>query len=286
MSSALKDTEESRAFRSIRQFLSSESGVHAVMFYGAEGAPLVAVADELAKGWLCTDLQQGRACGRCRSCMSFERSNSVDLKVIRPKGASRVIKISAITFREEEKDEEPYPLQDFFQTAPIASKHKVAIIRDADRLNHNAANALLKILEEPHPYAKMILTTHVFSSMIPTVVSRCVNVPVELEGEPEVNVRAKEILNEILDLLQHPRPELALHLTEKLRDMSAAIEHDTNQGARFAHSSALVLLGNALFDRFPHHPEWAQAIAEAHRRIVGNASATLAFDALFTRITS
>ena len=63
---------------------------------------------------------------------------------------------------------------------PLAGPRKIAVIQHADRMNDRAEHALLKMLEEPHPYAKLILTTHSLRTLLPTVISRCVTIPVEL----------------------------------------------------------------------------------------------------------
>lgn len=64
-------------------------------------------------------------------------------------------------------------LPEFFSKSPSQAKHRVAIIDAADDLNVNAANALLKILEEPPESGVLFLVTHAPGRLLPTIRSRC-----------------------------------------------------------------------------------------------------------------
>jgi DNA polymerase-3 subunit delta' len=88
-----------------------------------------------------------------------------DLRWIRPDGA--LIKIDAI--RE---------LAEFAQGTPQAAPRKVAVVLDAHAMNRNAANALLKTLEEPPPGTHLLLVTSRPGHLLPTVRSRCQRVTV------------------------------------------------------------------------------------------------------------
>lgn len=268
------------------RLLQPEVGVHAVLFYGAESAPILETAESLAKGWLCLTPKSEDACGECRSCNAFERGNQVDYKKIVPKGASAIIKISAISPRQAEPGDDPEPsLQEFFRTAPLFGNRKVAVIVDADRMNSSAANSLLKMLEEPHPYAKIILTTTALGEILPTVLSRCVNVPVPMGHEPPEQSPAEQLTHQIASDVAGSAPADALTLAERLRQASELFQTEKNVGARNAHALALLSLASGLLTRYPNRPDWAQAAIEAHRRVLGNANATLVFDSLFARLT-
>ncbi len=64
-------------------------------------------------------------------------------------------------------------LTDFFAKSPAAAPHRVAIIDAADDLNVNAANAVLKTLEEPPPRGVILLVSHAPGGLLPTIKSRC-----------------------------------------------------------------------------------------------------------------
>lgn len=64
-------------------------------------------------------------------------------------------------------------LPEFFSKSPSQARHRVAIVDAADDLNSNAANALLKILEEPPEQGVLFLVTHAPGRLLPTIRSRC-----------------------------------------------------------------------------------------------------------------
>ncbi len=280
MSNDLKDSDRSLLGRLLDPCI----GVHAVLFYGAEAAPILDTAESLAKGWLCLTPTPEGACGECRSCNAFVRGNQVDYKKIVPKGASAIIKISAISPRQAEPGDDAEPsLQEFFRTAPLFGNRKVALIVDADRMNSSAANSLLKMLEEPHPYAKIILTTTALGEILPTVLSRCVNVPVPMENEPAEQSPATQFARQIAVEVGSAGPEFALAFGERLRQAGEMFQSERNVGVRNANALALLALSAGLLSQYPTRPEWAQAAIEAHRRVLGNANSTLVFDSLFAR---
>lgn len=105
------------------------------------------------------------------------------VRVVRPHSKSRIIKVE--NMRDLEKS--------MYQSA-AADKWKVGIISDADRMNSAAANAFLKTLEEPPNGCLLILITTKPERLLPTILSRCVNISLmsdsdsreTLDGEPEL----------------------------------------------------------------------------------------------------
>ena len=266
----------------VSPFLGEKSGVHGVMFYGAEEDAVSDAALTLAKGWLCSQPSEGHACGSCSTCGAFERGNLVDLKEIFPTGASSIIKVNAISPRANESGEEPVQsLQEFLRTLPIKSPRKVVVIHEADRMNPTASNALLKILEEPPSYAKLILTTTALGEVLPTIRSRATNVPVTCSGGRERSQGENEV-DKIAEQAIAAKPAKALMLAEKLREAAGLFEGEG--GARASQAAALRAFAQALQRRAPNQPEWTQAAIEAHRRVLGNGSAGLQIDALMSEI--
>ena len=106
------------------------------------------------------------ACGTCRSCDRITRGMHVDLFVLEPDDKSS-IKIDVVR-------------EALGRTAfkPFEGQRRVVIIREADALEPQAQNALLKSLEEPPPGTVFILTTNVASALLPTVLSRCMRLRV------------------------------------------------------------------------------------------------------------
>src|SRR3954449_5590366 len=69
--------------------------------------------------------------------------------------------------------DEARKLSEFFSKSPAAAPHRVAIIDAADDLNVNAANAILKTLEEPPPHGILLMVSHAPGRLLPTIRSRC-----------------------------------------------------------------------------------------------------------------
>ena len=140
---------------------------HAYLLIGPLGAGLERFANVFASSLICKNLTDSmQACGKCQDCLwlSTEHPN---LKVIdneSEEGASKNISIESI--RSIKKFVE-------LSSHSIGGK-KVILINNAESLTINAANALLKILEEPPENSYLILTAQNISSLLPTIISRCV----------------------------------------------------------------------------------------------------------------
>lgn len=141
----------------LQRALRSGKSAHAYLFEGIEGCGKGTTALAFVEATFC-----GRddGCGACPSCRKMDKLQHPDLHMVEPDGA--FIKIDQI--RE---------LQRELVLRPIEAPLKACIIRDADRLNPSAGNALLKTLEEPPGNALMILLTTNLDSVLPTVRSRC-----------------------------------------------------------------------------------------------------------------
>jgi DNA polymerase-3 subunit delta' len=75
---------------------------------------------------------------------------------------------------------------DFLRLTPAEGAWRVLIVDAADDLNRNAANALLKILEEPRPRTVLILVSHAPGRLLPTIRSRCRRLPLAPLAEAEI----------------------------------------------------------------------------------------------------
>jgi DNA polymerase-3 subunit delta' len=86
-------------------------------------------------------------------------------------------------------------LSEFFSKSPAAAPHRVAIIDAADDLNVNAANALLKTLEEPPPKGVLLMVTHSPGRLLPTIRSRCRRLMLRPLGADDVARAAADALD-------------------------------------------------------------------------------------------
>lgn len=132
---------------------------HAYLFHGMDGIGKRTTALALAQTLNCRE--RGRdACGTCGACRKIDHGTHPDLFMIEPQGI--VIKI-----------EEIRQLQEQVRYRPFEGIKRVFIIDDADKMNLYAANALLKILEEPGPSNLFILITARPYLLPQTITSRC-----------------------------------------------------------------------------------------------------------------
>ncbi|WP_371376273.1 DNA polymerase III subunit delta' [Sporomusa aerivorans] len=143
----------------VKAMLSSGNLPHALLFTGPLGVGKSLIAQILAAGILCSS-DYDKPCGHCQSCMQFNRGAHPDFILVRPDGAN--IKIDQIRL-----------LQHFAALSPAISHGRVCLIEDTELMTVQAANSLLKLLEEPPPGFVFILVAGTSKPLLPTILSRC-----------------------------------------------------------------------------------------------------------------
>lgn len=150
----------------LQKLLKPGSRPHALLFYGMGGIGKKMLALHFAKTFLCKSAAK-KPCGICESCRLMDIENNSfahpDFYLLTAEEAGKDIKIEQV--KEMAK-------QAAF--APVLSEHKVCIIDDAGQMTAEAANSLLKLLEEPPPGWLFILITQQAERLLPTVLSRVV----------------------------------------------------------------------------------------------------------------
>lgn len=150
----------------LQKLLQPGSRPHALLFYGMGGIGKKMLALHFAKTFLCKSAVK-KSCGICESCRLMDIENNSfahpDFYLLTAEEAGKDIKIEQV--KEMAK-------QAAF--APVLSEHKVCIIDDAGQMTAEAANSLLKLLEEPPPGWLFILITQQAERLLPTVLSRVV----------------------------------------------------------------------------------------------------------------
>lgn len=150
---------------------------HALLLQGRKGVGKLDFARALAQGLLCeTPQPSGAGCGRCLACGWLAQGNHPDFRSVEPEaladngeeGESKSKKPSRQILIEQVRE-----LAGLVNLSTHRNGMRVILIHPAEAMNVNAANALLKTLEEPPPHTLIILVSHHAQSLLPTVRSRC-----------------------------------------------------------------------------------------------------------------
>lgn len=152
---------QDHAIRAFQNAIINNRLAHAYIFTGQEGIGKTLFSKELAKIIFC-QRRDVDACDTCNTCQRITNNNFPDLFLILPEKNSRVIKIEQLKY-----------LQDILSIKPLESRYKMVVIKSADKMNEEASNCLLKTLEEPPPYAIIILIVTSLESLKETIRSRC-----------------------------------------------------------------------------------------------------------------
>ncbi|MCF8521880.1 MAG: DNA polymerase III subunit gamma and tau [Candidatus Planktophila sp.] len=148
--------------------LSSGSTHHAYLFSGPRGCGKTSSARIMARSLNCEKGPTPNPCGECQSCKDLVANGPGSLDVIELDAATHGLVDDARDLRDKA----------FF--APVQSKYKIYIIDEAHQLGPGAANALLKVVEEPPPHVIFIFATTEPEKLISTIRSRTHHYPFRL----------------------------------------------------------------------------------------------------------
>ncbi|NQV13300.1 MAG: hypothetical protein HQ530_03285 [Parcubacteria group bacterium] len=155
----------------LQRHLAADKVNHAYLFVGSESVGKRKVATEFAKALCCQGAT--KPCGECKDCLDIEAGQKVDVTLVsKEKGKIGIDQIRKIQHRLALKS--------------YTGGHKVCIIDGADCFTLPAANAILKILEEPADKVVFILLAENIESIIPTVISRSVIFNFNLVAKSEI----------------------------------------------------------------------------------------------------
>ena len=180
---------------------------HSYMFIGKPSIGKKLFAREFAKKIMCLNLENSLESSKecnyepsvkietnsnkecdCESCIKFEANSNPDYIEIAPDG--KTLKIDQIRKMQEKIAEKP-----------IISNRKVYVINDADLMNEESQNCLLKTLEEPPEYADIILIVSNESKILSTIKSRCILVKFNTLSNEEIKKIMPNLSEEFVKIL-------------------------------------------------------------------------------------
>jgi DNA polymerase-3 subunit delta' len=165
---------QARIIRLLRRALAQDLLPHAFLFTGVEGVGKEFTALSLAKVVNCQHGDNGDCCDQCISCRKADRGNHPDIDLIERDGP--FIKIEQIR-----------ALKHRMRFKPLEGRYRVTAIINSQHLKTEAANALLKVLEEPPADNLIILTATETRALLPTIVSRCLHLPFQPLATVEIS---------------------------------------------------------------------------------------------------
>jgi DNA polymerase-3 subunit delta' len=171
---------------------------HAILLKGPQGIGKLDFALTLAQSLLCETAQaDGMPCGTCPSCHWFSQETHPDFRLLQPdamaegeegdereagkKKPSRQISVEQVR-----------SLADFANLSAHQGGHRVVLIHPAETMNISAANALLKTLEEPGGKMILILVSHKPQQLLPTILSRCVELSMPMPPQEQSRAWLKQ----------------------------------------------------------------------------------------------
>ncbi len=152
----------------VSRFRAGQLG-HAQLLYGPAMLGKLALAQQIAKRFLCLQAKDDiNACGLCVSCQRYEQGTHGDFKMLSLEVNEKTGKL-----RTEITVDQIRALNEWLSLTTQLGQAQIAIIQDAHLLNRNAANALLKSLEEPNANRYVFLVTDQPFALPATIRSRC-----------------------------------------------------------------------------------------------------------------
>jgi DNA polymerase-3 subunit delta' len=232
------------AVRLLKHQVASGNFRHAYLFTGPDSVGRRTLALRLTQALNCTNPPApGEYCGACRACRAFANAQHPDLLIIEVQEGDRDIKIDAM--RE---------LSRSLSRTPLETKYQIGLLLDFQLASEEAANALLKTLEEPNPSVVLCLTAPDADSLPETIASRCEILrlrPMEvtelakaLTAKLSITEEGATLLARLsggcpgLALLWHQQPELLQKRSEWLSSAVQLLYADKVQRFAFAEKAS------------------------------------------------
>lgn len=207
--------------------LDSQRIHHAYLFTGTRGVGKTTLARVLAKALNCDSGITSEPCGKCGSCLGFEKGQFVDL--IEVDAASRT------------KVEETRELLDNVQYLPSVGRFKIYLIDEVHMFSNHSFNALLKTLEEPPEHVKFLLATTDPKKLPVTVLSRCLQFNLLKVEKSEISLHLADLLTrEGIQFEQRGVELLAKSALGSVRDALSLLDQSVSHGGGLITESSVV----------------------------------------------
>ena len=177
--------------------------VNGYIFSGSVQTKNYEFAKKFAKKILC--LEDDKCENSCKSCLMFDNDNSTDYYEIDVDPEKNIIRIDQIREMQAKVAEKP-----------ITSTKKVYVIKNAETMNIEAQNCLLKTLEEPPEFVVIILVTNNESTLLTTIKSRCMKIVFTEEEKKELTEEEKERYDELSKVFGNIEKYKSIDLLNKL----------------------------------------------------------------------
>lgn len=183
---------------------------HALLLTG-DNKETFEFAKFISKALLCKDSTQ-KPCNKCSACLKADSDNHPDITVVSGSKGRKSFHVDDVRFLCEDA-----------YIVPNESLYKVYILKNVEDMTVSASNAILKLIEEPPNGVVFILTCDSSTSLLPTVVSRCVCFDLgdstEKKDDGKAGVLATEFLEALLNSYQSFFLETAVLFKEKDRQL-------------------------------------------------------------------
>ena len=162
---------------------------HALLLEGGDAETRLKAAAEIAKATVCT-CDDSKPCGMCSGCKKADTMSHPDIHYIFKDDSSSAIKVDRIR-----------QLRHDATLVPNDCDKSVFIIHEAQDMNPQAQNALLKVFEEPAPYVTFILTCKSKSALLETIISRATDYSIgaeEKRDDCQFSAEVSDLANELV----------------------------------------------------------------------------------------
>ncbi len=151
----------------LQNAITTDKVSHAYIINGPDKSGKRMLAEAFAAALQCEE-KGCEACGTCHSCKQAEGRNQPDIIYV---GHEKPNTISVDDIRTQVNSD--------IVIKPYGSRYKIYIVDEAEKMNAQAQNALLKTIEEPPAYAVILLLTTNADAFLPTILSRCVTLNIK-----------------------------------------------------------------------------------------------------------